>query len=204
MTRLYILRHGETEWNRANNRFCGRSDIPLSEEGERQAESAAAWLAGRKIGQVYASPLLRAVQTAEAIARPHGLHVRREPGIAEIDYGVWEGLTQPEIERRYPEEWSEWFLHPEQARAGGTGENAKQVSLRYRASIAELCRRHPEENVAVISHSAATRMFLAAVLQMPSRAYRTLVLHNTGVCVLETTAEGEYKLLQLNGKPDAL
>ncbi|MBN2982450.1 histidine phosphatase family protein [Cohnella algarum] len=202
MTRLYLIRHGETEWNRANNRFCGRSDVELSEEGKRQGEALACWLETKNLDALYASPLKRAVDTAAFVARKTGLEIRRESGFSEIDFGMWEGLVQSQIEHNYPEDWRKWFVRPDDARAGGTGETASQVVRRYGACVRELCVRHPHANVAVVSHSTAIRIFLASVLNMPLRAYRTLVLHNTGVCAVEASAEGTCKLLLFNGKPE--
>ncbi|CAM3420443.1 histidine phosphatase family protein [Marinicrinis lubricantis] len=204
MTRLIMLRHGETEWNAANNRFCGHSDIPLSETGRRQAEAAADWLKDIHVDHIYASTLQRAVETAAFIAHRHQLPVKQEQDLQEINYGRWEGLTQPEIEQQYPHSWSGWFRQPEDFPAGEVGENALQLYNRYEQCIHALCARHSGEHIVIVSHSAAIRIFLTGVLQMPLRAYRKLVLHNTGVCVLETAPEGVLKLLQFNGKPHAL
>lgn len=204
MTRLYILRHGQTEWNRDNNRYCGCSDIGLSEEGHRQAENVSRWIEKLHVDYVYSSPMIRAAETAAYIAARHQIEVQMEAGIREIDYGKWEGLTLDEIQTAYPDNWSKWFENPGNTRAGTNGESASQVFFRFERTIRELCDRHKGANVVIVSHSAASRMFLSGVLGMPMQAYRTLTLHNTGVCVLDVLKEGEYKLIQFNAQPEVI
>src|SRR4051794_33264015 len=97
--RLYLLRHGETEWNRAGNRYAGRTDLALSEFGREQARRAAAALAHIPFGAVFCSTLRRSRVTAEIVAGERGLPVSFRPELVEIDFGAWEGLTRSEIER---------------------------------------------------------------------------------------------------------
>ncbi|MBM4450796.1 MAG: histidine phosphatase family protein, partial [Chloroflexi bacterium] len=92
MTKLLIIRHGRTEWNRVE-RFRGRADIPLDEVGRKQAEATASRIAEWQLNTVYSSPLRRAMETAEALARPAGLEVKKLPDIIDIDYGQWQGLS---------------------------------------------------------------------------------------------------------------
>ena len=92
MARLYLVRHGETDWN-AQARYQGQSDVSLNKVGRRQAVALAQRFADEGISAVYASDLLRARQTALTIAEPHGLHVRDEPLLREMSFGDWEGLV---------------------------------------------------------------------------------------------------------------
>ncbi|MFK7693191.1 histidine phosphatase family protein [Paenibacillus sp. HJGM_3] len=203
MTRYYLMRHGETDWNRDRNRYCGRSDIGLSEQGIRQAEQTALYLKAVGFDRIFASGLQRAVDTARPIAALHRLEVERDDRLTEADFGRWEGLRHAEIVERYPESWRSWYADPSSTQAGMTGETAIQVFQRMNGFFEEQTRRYPDENILVVSHSTAIRLYLAGVLSMTLRSYRQLVLSNVGITVLEA-AEGTIRLLQFNNRYDAL
>src|SRR5512142_3213101 len=99
-TRLYLVRHGATQLT-AENRFSGAVGVDLSDEGRAQAARLAARLAGDPIAAVYASPLSRALETAQIVARPHELAPAQEDGLREISHGRWEGLSRQEVEERF-------------------------------------------------------------------------------------------------------
>ena len=106
-TRLIAIRHGETEWN-VNTRIQGQLDIGLNATGVWHARRAGGALADEPIGVVYASDLSRAWQTAEEIARPHGLAVQPEPRLRERACGTFEGMSFAEIEATLPEQARRW------------------------------------------------------------------------------------------------
>ena len=109
MTTVILVRHGQTEWNRIE-RFRGRYDVPLNEAGLAQAEAAARAIAARwPATAVYSSPLSRALATAEPIARALGVTVQAHPGLIDIDYGVWQGLTPAEVLSGWPEAADAWY-----------------------------------------------------------------------------------------------
>lgn len=116
---ILLVRHGQTEWNRVE-RFRGRADVPLNETGLAQAEAT-----GRRIAAdwkpvaVYSSPLSRAVKTAEAIVKHFDLPVQVHPGLADIDYGQWQGCTPDEARERWPEMVDAWYNAPQMARIPG-------------------------------------------------------------------------------------
>lgn len=103
-SRLLLIRHGETEWSRTG-RHTGRTDIPLTERGEREASDAARTLAGWQLDGAYTSPLLRARRTAQLV-EPHCDLVVVDD-LVEWDYGVYEGETTPQTRQRIPD-WSVW------------------------------------------------------------------------------------------------
>ncbi|WP_051620431.1 histidine phosphatase family protein [Paenibacillus sp. UNC451MF] len=189
MTTLYIVRHGETEWNN-EDRYCGRTDIPLSDVGVEQAKQVALFLKGVPIDVMYASTMIRAKETAEPIASVKGLHVKTDRRIIEIDFGLWEGLTAREIRTQYPQPWKQWHQAPESYPAGITGENADAVFRRMTHFFRDIEARYPHEHVLVVGHSVSIRIYLAGIMSMPMLAYRRLVHSNTGISVLETTKEG--------------
>src|SRR3990170_2413628 len=104
MTRLFLVRHGATEWN-LNKRAQGQADVPLAREGRLQATDTAERLARMDIDAIYTSDLSSARDTAHAIAAAHGLDVIEDPDLREIDQGDWTGLTPDEIRERWPDRW---------------------------------------------------------------------------------------------------
>src|SRR5438876_10058993 len=96
LRRIYLVRHGETVWNR-DGRMQGHTDVSLSPVGEEQARRLAERLAGEKIDAVWSSDLCRASLTAEMLAAPHALTVRISPLLRESMLGNWEGKTEAEI-----------------------------------------------------------------------------------------------------------
>ena len=163
MTRFILVRHGQTEWNRVE-RFRGRADVPLNETGLAQAA-----LTGQRVASqwqpaaIYASPLSRAVVTAEAIAARCGLPVQIHPGLADIHYGDWHGLTPEEVGARWPAELDGWCHAPEAARIPG-GETLADLRGRGMAMIGELAAGHPGETVALVGHTVINRIILLGVL----------------------------------------
>src|SRR5262245_6041502 len=103
MTRMLLVRHGATPLT-AEDRYSGADGVDLSDEGRRQVQALAERLGKRPIRAVYSSPLSRTFETAEILARPHGLGIGKRDGLREISHGHWEGLTRSEVERRFAEE----------------------------------------------------------------------------------------------------
>ncbi|QKG85035.1 histidine phosphatase family protein [Kroppenstedtia pulmonis] len=185
MTRFYLLRHGETAWNRDGDRYCGRSDISLTDQGIRQAEQVGHYLSHYELDAVYASPLSRARQTAEAVALPHGLKVSTDHRLVEMDFGNWEGLTKPQIHELEGDDWYNWTQNPVDIPAGHTGETADQVYNRVKECLKELSKRHPNQTVAVVAHNTVNRIWTVGSLRAPFASYRYLRFHNTGISVFE-------------------
>lgn len=197
MTRIYLLRHGETPWNAAGNRYCGRTDVPLAERGRVQARLAAAALANRPLAAVVCSPLSRARETADLVAAGR-IEVEVDRRLLEIDFGGWEGLSAAEIAVADPRGWAAWLADPAATRAGGTGETAAEVIGRAQPALAELGDRFPGREVAVVGHNTLNRLLLVAALPAPLAAYRRLLQANGCVNVVEW-GEAGCRLVRLNG-----
>jgi broad specificity phosphatase PhoE len=196
VTTIYLLRHGETVWNAEGNRYCGRTDIPLSPVGRAQAGAAAAALAGTALAAVVSSPLIRGRETAAAIAEGR-LAATTDEGLLEIDFGRWEGMTATEIARTDPVGWAAWQADPASSRAGGNGEAGAEGAARALAALERLVRDFPSEDVVVVGHNTLNRLLLVALLGAPLAGYRRLVQANGCINVLEVGPWG-WRLAHVN------
>lgn len=169
-TRLCLIRHGATQLT-AEDRFAGAVGVDLSDEGRRQVQRLSQRLADDAIKAVYCSPLGRTVETAEILARPHGLTPIHRDGLREISHGRWEGLTRREVEERYPDEYAAWEVDPFTF-APATGESGLLVLARALPVVREIVVAHPGETVAVVSHKATLRLILSSLLGFDARGYR--------------------------------
>jgi len=155
MTSILLIRHGETAWN-AVRRLQGHIDIPLNEEGERQARALARALAGEPLDAIVSSDLGRAVQTAQAVASHHPqLPLHADPGLRERCYGAFEGLLYTEIAERYPLEFAEWQARNVDAvmPAGErTAESFRQFYQRCMDGIARWAARYPQQRIVLVAH----------------------------------------------------
>lgn len=149
MTDLYLVRHGETEWNRLR-RIQGLTDIPLNDTGREQARLTGSLLTRRPISRVYSSPLGRARETAEIIAAQLGVgDPELRPALVERNYGAAEGLGFHEIDERYP---------PGVEVPGR--ESREQVAARVIPALQSLAAEHPGGAIVVVSHGGAIRAAL--------------------------------------------
>jgi probable phosphoglycerate mutase len=169
-TRVFMVRHGATVLS-AEDRFAGVTDVELSDQGREQARRLAERLSDEKISAVYASPLGRTVETARILAAPHNLAVQTCDGFREISHGHWEGMTRRQVEEKFPEEMAEWEKDPYTFAPAG-GESGLAVTARALPALIDLVRRHPGENVLVVSHKATIRLLLSSLLGFDPRRYR--------------------------------
>jgi alpha-ribazole phosphatase len=162
MVTVILVRHGETAWNRREV-FRGRADVELNQRGRAQAQAVAASLKKREVAAVYSSPLRRAIETAQAIARPHNIPVRVEQGFIDFDYGSWQGMQHDEVRRRYPKLYQDWIERPHTVRIEG-GESLRMVRRRAMNALRNLAEQHPEETVVIVAHRVVNKVILCAVL----------------------------------------
>ena len=162
-TRIVLIRHGQTTWNR-ESRFRGQSDVPLNDFGKQQAEATARYVASRwPAVAVYASPLSRTMETAEAIAQAQGLTVQPFEGLRDIDFGEWQGRLATEVARLYPDLYQAWMETPHTVQFP-KGESLDIVRRRVALALHEAIARHREQTVAVVSHTVVNRVRLCHVL----------------------------------------
>lgn len=159
MTRLILIRHGQTDWN-AEGRWEGQTDVPLNSRGLEQAQRIASELAETGIQAIYASDLQRVQQTVEPLARLTGLPVQVDPRLREIHQGDWQGLLVTEIVDRYGELFHRRNADPSAVAPPG-GETLEQVQQRAYTVLDEILVRHPHDTVAIVAHG-----FVIALLRL--------------------------------------
>lgn len=183
MTRFFLVRHGQTEWNLVE-RFRGRLDIKLNETGVHQAEAAGRSLRGSGIVAIYSSPLSRAFQTAEAIGAALGLPVSPMDELVDFNFGDWQGLTPEEVEARYPGQHQQWLTAPASVRPPG-GETLQDVRRRVVEALGRLARIHQDETIALVTHKVVCRIMLLAILDLDNSHYWRIEQDNTAISIFE-------------------
>jgi ribonuclease H / adenosylcobalamin/alpha-ribazole phosphatase len=190
-----LLRHGQTPMS-VQKRYAGRTDVPLTEVGVQQAAAVAKRLASAGLGVIVTSPLLRTVQTAQAVAAVTGAAVVTDEGFRETDFGAWEGLTFTEVRERWPAEITAWLADPEVAPPGG--ESFTDVSTRVTAALDRLLAARAGQTVLVVSHVTPIKMLVAAALLAPPAALYRMHLDVAALCEIDWYADGPAVLRSFN------
>ncbi|CEP68675.1 Alpha-ribazole phosphatase, CobC [Moorella glycerini] len=182
-TRVYLVRHGETEWNNSG-RYQGHSDVDLSSKGRLQAELLRERFRHISLDGVYSSDLSRARETAVTIAAPHGLEVNTVTGLREINFGTWEGLTYQEIVASFPCEWEAWRRDPANKIVPG-GESFRQVKERVWEAFNGIVRQEMGRSILLVAHGGSLRTLICAILGLDLTAVWRFRLDNTGVSIVD-------------------
>lgn len=179
MTRLVIVRHGETAWN-AEHRVQGQLDIPLNDYGRRQAQAVASVLGREEFSVIYSSDLGRAMQTAAPTAAALGMEVKLDPALRERHYGKFETLTYAEVKLKYPEEYAR-FDRREPDFSFGTGESLKDFHARAVKCVTAIASRHPNQDVLVFTHGGVLDMVYRDITGLSVSAPRNFGIPNCGI-----------------------
>jgi broad specificity phosphatase PhoE len=184
-TLLYFLVPGATEASLARPpRLQGRwHDLSLAPLGNRQAEATRDFLAVRPVDVCYASPLLRAVQTASIIVEPHQLAPQPHPGLLECDLGRWEGQDWPTIRYLDAETYRLFRVNPAKHGYPG-GEPFDAAAARMTAVVAELLKQHPAQAILLVTHPVITSIYLATLLGLSPAQARLMRLDECGISVV--------------------
>jgi probable phosphoglycerate mutase len=162
---LYCIRHGESLFN-AEGRIQGQLDTELSPHGIRQSEAVGEFLADKALDAIVASPLARAMMTAQPLAAATGLEIRRDDRLMEIHAGVFQGLCWHEIDERFPDEMRRWRSHdPDFVLPGG--ESRRELMERGHAALEDI-RRLDAKRVAVIAHGGVLTAGFKGLLGIPA------------------------------------
>ena len=162
MSRVYLVRHGQTAWN-VGEIFRGRADIPLDETGKHEVHLAGETLKDEALHAVYSSPLSRSMETAENIAKFHDISVTPLDAIIDISYGEWEGLGNQEVQQKYPDLHALWLTEPHKVLFPG-GESLDEVRSRTMTALEDLLAEHQDENFALVAHRVPNKVICCALL----------------------------------------
>ena len=187
--RLILVRHGETDWNKAG-RFQGQIDIPLNENGRRQAAAARDFLKDIPIDRAWSSTLSRPTETAQIILEAHpDVPLTQIDGLVEIGHGVWEGKLESEIREDWSELLDTWKRAPETVQMP-EGETIQDVWARSVRSWGEIAGElKPEETVLVVAHDAVNKTILCDLLGLTPADIWAVKQGNGGVTVVDIAAD---------------
>lgn len=235
VTTLYLIRHGETIGSEVK-RYKGSIDVPMSQEGTAQIRKVSAFITGKlelsgialqksylndvlavpslksrpdvmKLSAVYCSDLIRAVNSAEIIAGPHGLKPLIIPALRERNFGVWEGLSFDEIRECYPAEFEAWASNPLK-HSPVNGESTTAVYERVVKALGDIMKRHGAasggqegvDNIAIVSHGGVNRIILCHLMGVPLENVFRIEQDHAAVNIIEFW--GRYPVVKLvNGGP---
>jgi 2,3-bisphosphoglycerate-dependent phosphoglycerate mutase len=187
-TRILAIRHGETAWNR-DSRIQGQLDIPLNETGRWQAQRLALALADETIDAVYASDLLRAMQTAQALTQASRRPIAADAGLRERGFGVFEGLTFSEVEQRWPQLSERWRRRDPDFGPDG-GEVLHEFYARSVRTATRLAAAHPGQTIALVAHGGVLDCLYRAATRIDLGAPRSWQLGNASINRLLYTPQG--------------
>jgi phosphoserine phosphatase len=184
MTKIILTRHGHVEGINPV-RFRGRLDLPLTPLGQRQITATsrrinAAW----RIAAIYTSPMSRCVITGQAIAASSGVEASALPGLNDIDYGEWQGLTRDEAEARWPDAVATWYHAPQLAQPPG-GETLQDVLTRAASMLRDLVARHGDDTIVLVGHDSVNRVILMHALDLPLSRYWALMQEPCAISELD-------------------
>jgi broad specificity phosphatase PhoE len=162
MTEIYLVRHGQTRWNKEQV-FRGTSDVPLNESGQEEARLTAKALRTRPVSAVYTSPLVRASETAGAIAGAHDLEVENLEGLRDICFGEWQGVSHTVVMERYPGLYRRWLEEPHRVMFPG-GDSLRTVQSRAVKAVKRTVLGHPEDTIVMVSHRVVNRVLICGLV----------------------------------------
>ena len=170
---VYLVRHGETAWNR-EGRAQGRGDIPLNETGWSQAAALGRHFQDVDLAAIYSSPAKRASETAQAIAAPHELTPELRDGLLELDLGELDGTRLREMRDRFPDFFQNWTTNAGTARFP-SGETLEELQERAWGVISSIINAHEtQQSIVVVSHAFATYAILCRAMGLPLANYSRL------------------------------
>ncbi|MFL0249301.1 histidine phosphatase family protein [Clostridium neuense] len=195
-TTLYLVRHGETEWN-ALGKFQGSKDIVLSPDGISQAKYVSDRLKN-KFDYIYSSPLKRAYKTASIIALQSNMEARILNDLREIDFGEWEGLTVKEIKDNFPKQFEIWKNDATEGPICGGDLSIRNASIRAKNVILNTVRMHEGKRIVMVAHGGIIKAGLIGILGWNMTMYHKLMLGNTSICQLSFNDKMQPTIVTLN------
>ena len=195
MTSIYLIRHGQTAWNKEEI-FRGRTDIPLNETGLREAELGGEYFRGMTVHAIYSSPLARAWMTAEKIAEATHLNVSALPGIIDMRFGIWEGRPLQEIRTEDGERYHQWLEEPHRVNIP-EGETLDEVRSRTMVALEEVIASHPGKTLVLVTHRVINKVIICATLGLDNSHFWQIGQDTLAINLIQHR-NGKYILSLLN------
>lgn len=194
MAKLVLARHGETLWN-VDKVFRGRADVDLDEVGIKQAELMGKYLTSWELEAIYCSPLRRALDTANIVARYQKVAVWIAEGLIDFDYGQWQSLPEQVVKRLYPDLLNEWHSDPHKVRMPG-GESLEDVRRRAVEVVNDILSRH-QGSVLFVSHRVVIKVFICYLLGLDNSHFWNINQDVGGITIFDY-ADGRFVLTRHN------
>ncbi len=183
-TTVLLIRHGENDWTK-NHRLAGRlPGVHLNERGQQQAKSLGWRLVNSKINAIYASPLERTVETAQAIAEHHGLEIQINPNLIETDFGQYTGKFLNELTEE--KSWQMLQSYPSQVRFPD-GESIYEMQARMVQAINQVVLRHPAETIVLVSHADPIKVAVSHYLGLHLDLFQRIIISTASMTTLNFT-----------------
>lgn len=183
MTKIYLIRHGQSQWN-ILSKVQGQKDASLTDLGKEQARKLGKRLIDENIDIIYSSDLSRALETAKIISSIIDKPIIESKEIREINFGLWEGLTMEEIQNKYKEEYLTWMKEPEKFILEGA-ETLEALKNRVMKFVEKIIIENKDKNIALVSHSASLKVIILNLLGIGNAFYKNISLKNVSLSIIE-------------------
>ncbi|MGM0499214.1 alpha-ribazole phosphatase [Halanaerobium congolense] len=183
LTKLYLLRHGETDWNQKSI-FQGQTDIDLNKNGKNDAQKAAEILQDIKLDQIYSSDLKRAKNTALMISQAKNLKIKENKQLREICFGDWEGLSFSEIKKQYPKQLASWQQDPLNY-SPPAGEKLLDFKKRIVNFFTKMINKNKGDKILVVAHGGVIKVYLTAILSIDPQNFWQFQIDNGSLTELK-------------------
>jgi broad specificity phosphatase PhoE len=194
MTELILARHGETAWN-VEKIFRGRADVDLDEVGIRQADLLGKYLSNWRLEAIYSSPVKRALDTANIVARYHRVSVHVAQGLADFDYGEWQSLPEREVKKLYPDLLNEWHNSPHKVKMPG-GESLEDVRARATEVVNDVLSKY-QGSVVLVSHRVVNKVLICSLLGLDNSHFWNISVDVGGITIFNYV-DGRFVLTKHN------
>ncbi len=195
MTKVMLVRHGETDWNRKEV-FRGRIDVELNQNGREQARALAEATRIFQIHAVYSSPLSRSLETARMVADVHDLEVEVAHGFIDLHYGKWQGLEHRKVKEEYPDLYLRWQESPHLVRFP-RGESLEDVRERALKELRTIVTEHESQTVMIVSHRVVSKVMLCSIIGLDNSHFWRIRQDNCCLNIFECS-EDAYIIHLLN------
>jgi broad specificity phosphatase PhoE len=194
MTELILARHGETVWN-VEKIYRGRADVNLDEVGIKQADLLGKYLSSWKLEAIYSSPVKRATDTANIIARYQKIGVQIAEGLVDFDYGEWQSLPEKEVKKLYPSLLNEWHNNPHKVRMPA-GESLEDVRNRAIEVVNDVLSKY-QGSVVLVSHRVVNKVLICSLLGLDNSHFWNINQDVGGITIFDYV-DGRFVLTRHN------